>query len=130
MLIRIIMFPIDFIFLGLDIYRSNKEHNSRVSKTWKAHNLPKFRDLCHIAWWRGAIVVCRKIDHGEDVEYHTDIDGVDPYYLVVSMGTKKYPLPWFKPLYLWALKRYEPMTVIDPDPKRDWESSKEVDFEY
>ena len=108
LIIRLVMFPVDFVFLGLDIYKSNKEHNSRVCDTWEVHNLPKFKDLCHIAWWQGAIVVCRKIDHGDDVEYSTDIEEVDPYYLVVWMGDRAYPLPWFKPLYEWALDRYDP----------------------
>ena len=90
---RIITFPYFFWKFGKWAYEANCHHYG--DKGWRM--IPRLRDISTIAWWDEPVKVYRRIE-GDLIQVSWK-SNVDPYYLLVGMGNKLFPLPWIKPLY-------------------------------
>lgn len=97
-IIRVVKFlPEFFLFFGW-AYQSNCSHTGRCG--WEC--LPAIGEIAHIAWASDGVQIYRQRPEGDEVF----LDPVgpspttdDPYYHLVEVGERLYPLPWFKRLY-------------------------------
>ena len=106
-IIRILKFIPDFFLFFSWAYQSNCNHTGR--RGWEC--IPSIGEIAFIAWTPDTgVQIYRQIK--EEDETFLDPVGLgptvdNPYYHLVAVGDRLYPLPWFKRLYQERREQWE-----------------------